>query len=254
MQLFGTADINVTDALLYHEHDDDKERYRYYVTRASERSRNRSDGVWVGTPQLSPSDDAWLLMLASVNGLINGQTKNYHPDKEEEKSKLRVAQNSRYEPVEKALGKFISHNERAYGKKRAAALARGEDMPTFANRSRSNGAKRVKSESLTAASPAASRAVTPQLKPSSTDKSSPTGTLCAKRQHCCRLFNHRGHCKVRPPAVEVGDGSDSEDDTPLSTRMAAWTVKRGSCYATRAKGPAPAAAAEIAMAGRSNVG
>lgn len=246
MQLFGTADINVTDALLYHEHDDDKERYRYYVTRASQRSRKRSEGVWVGTPQLSPSDDAWLLMLASVNGLINGQIKNYHPDKEDEKSKIRIAQNSRYEPVEKALGKFISQHERAYGKKRAAALARGEDMPTFAKRKLSKG---VKLEANPGGSPAASAPVTPPLKPSSADKSSPAFTLCVKQEHCCRSFNHRGHCKVRPPPVEVGDGSDgsdSEDDTPLSTRLAACTVKRGSCYATRAKGPAAAAAAAAA--------
>ena len=192
VDLFATSDIHVTDALVYHPFDGCRDRYRYFVTRGSQRSRNRSEGVWVGTPELSQSDDAWLLTIATTNGLINRNTKNYHPIKEDQRSQLRVAQTTRYQPFEKEFVKVISQNERAYGKKRAAALARGEHMPTFAKRHHTVDC------AVNCAVP-----------------------LCAKQENCLRSFNHPGRCKVRPPDVKVGGESDSEDETPLSARLAA---------------------------------
>ena len=170
-QRLGTNEINVTEILKFHEHEDDEGRYMYFVTRRDERSRHRSSGFWVGTPDLSSSDDSMLFLIATTNGLVGRDIRNYDSLRAVEKLNLKSTHGSRYEPLEETGSRFMS-------------------------RSRGRAVRKL--------------AVMPYVQ-------------CTKREHCVRELNHSGHCKIRPSAGGAGGAggeSDSEDETPLSSRIA----------------------------------
>lgn len=113
---FGTLDVKILDALVFHEHDDDNDRYRFLVGLQSARSRNGANAHWFSSHLLPEEERLQIMALAIANKWIHPRMYVFHSAKSAEKAALEHQQQSRYDPAEPLVGQT-----QAVKKKRQAA-------------------------------------------------------------------------------------------------------------------------------------